>query len=94
MDLQSAQRNAGDDFSRQPLHCLSAGKQLDTFEPLEYALYRIAVGDTLYDIARIYYGSDWINLWPVIANANRISSATNLPVGLIISIPDPHWRTK
>ncbi len=83
-----------DDFSRLPLHCLSAGRQLDRFQPLELARYRTVQGDTLYGIARMYYGVDWIDLWPLIARANLIQTPNNLPVGLVITIPDPHWRTR
>lgn len=85
--------NRPQDPLRTPLTCLSAANQLMNFDPVEFGRYRIQADDTLQAIASLYYGTRWVNLWPLIASANGLTNPVVLPVGTVIIIPDVSWRT-
>lgn len=47
--------------------------------------HKIRKGDTLWDLARKYYGNG--NKWKKIADANKIKNVRKIPIGKVIKIP-------
>lgn len=58
------------------------------------ARYRIAEGDTLQTIAQRFYGDQWAGMATILREVNRLTSDADLPVGLVITIPDLGWRLR
>jgi phage tail protein X len=58
------------------------------------ARYRVEAGDTLQTLAQRYYGEQWAGMAAILREVNLLASDTDLPVGLVITIPDLGWRLR